>query len=506
MQDIRMILKSALFFLLAATALSARSVAIDIPVSQDMEELVRNGKIRDDGALNLGYDWRGKQLVGLRFEKVSIPHGARIDSAYLELTAKRPERGDVRFRITVEESGDAAVLSRSRYDLSRRSYADVESIWNISQRWIRNRSYRTGDIAPLIEELVMGDTWRKGHALLLLIEAESDCSRPWRCRRTAKAGRASRGGARLHIEYTVPSSKKKREAEAVAENWYIRIVAEDPARGFKELSAQLGELEGEDVAEKHSLKAMSPFGKGYLDVVFKDPQGIEKGEYKSNFHSITEDEDRWSFTVKTDDSDARIILSWRGIYVLDPYTDESQRARYHEKRSLSNPLGSGMKLIDSDTGEEVAAYADGKAQVYIFSMNGSGERHFEWVLDRSQVVVPVASADNDEESGSQSGEERRDDEDESTSKSEPSSQKIGHSRLRKMNHRIAADRAKFKRKMRRMEAHILRLDARAMRARIREERKKLFDIDTPPEAESMIKNGRKGKKAEKRARNRHREQ
>ena len=89
--------------------------------------------------------------------------------------------------------------------------------------------------------------------------------------------------------------------ETKPSNWYIRVTAEDPARGMKTNSTQLGELEVDDAVEKHTLKALKPFGGTYLDVVFKDPVGVESGEYKVNFHKYEEGmDDSWHFTVKTD--------------------------------------------------------------------------------------------------------------------------------------------------------------------------------------------------------------
>jgi len=181
--------------------------------------------------------------------------------------------------------------------------------------------------------------------------------------------------------------------EVKPSNWYIRLVAEDVNRGLKSASAQLGELEESDAVSKHTLKSLSPFGGSYLDVVFKDPAGVEAGEYKTNFHAYNESsEERWQFTVKTDDANADIALSWRGLYVLSPYIDQQDRQRYKEYRSISNPLIKQMKLVDSSNGNEIAAAVNGKVQIYSFNMDGQKERTFEWVVATEEVNITTPSS------------------------------------------------------------------------------------------------------------------
>ncbi|MEA3492704.1 MAG: DUF4214 domain-containing protein [Campylobacterota bacterium] len=171
-------------------------------------------------------------------------------------------------------------------------------------------------------------------------------------------------------------------------NWYIRLIAENPARGMKTESTQLGELEGDDVVSRYTLKALDPFGGSYIDIIFVNPDGVAAGNYKVNFHSYSpRSEDRWRFTVKTDDSSATILLTWRGIYLLSPYVDQQNRTRYSEYQSTTNPLIKQMKLVDSSNGVEIPALVNGKVQIYTFNMSGQKERDFEWVVQTTQVTV-----------------------------------------------------------------------------------------------------------------------
>ena len=185
--------------------------------------------------------------------------------------------------------------------------------------------------------------------------------------------------ARL-IESQAPEEKPK--------EWYVRIVVEDTSNHMKVSDAQLGELDTDEVST-YALKALAPFGTTFLDVVFKNPEGLATGEYKSDFHPCSTDAQSWEFTVKSSESNATMILSWRGLYVLTPYVDSEGREQYHEYRSLRNPLLSYMTLVDMETNQEVKVVENNKAQTYLFEMNGSTQRRFQWRL--KDPTVPLAS-------------------------------------------------------------------------------------------------------------------
>ena len=46
-----------------------------------------------------------------------------------------------------------------------------------------------------------------------------------------------------------------------------------------------------------------------------------------------------------------------------------------------------MKLVDSDTNEEISAVVDGKMQTFAFNMNGSQSKTFEWILQVDEVSI-----------------------------------------------------------------------------------------------------------------------
>lgn len=177
--------------------------------------------------------------------------------------------------------------------------------------------------------------------------------------------------------------------ETKPSEWYIRLIAKDLARNMQTGGAQLGELDASNAVSEHTLKALSPFGGSYLEIVFINPDGVIPGDYANNFHTYKEvEEDNWSFTVRTDDITADILLAWRGLYVLTSYVDSEGRTRYKEHQSHSNPLLKQMKIVDTSTGEEIPVIVEDTVQSFAFNMNGQNERTFRWVLVSEEVEIP----------------------------------------------------------------------------------------------------------------------
>jgi hypothetical protein len=182
------------------------------------------------------------------------------------------------------------------------------------------------------------------------------------------------------------SSVKSFKEDTQAKEWYVRVVVEDVTNNIKNDSAQLGQLDQEGNLSQYALRAIDPFGGRYLDVVFQNPEGLEEGSYKSCFHPSKESEDSWEFTIKSSDSNANLIVSWRGLYVLESYVDDASRTQYKEYRSMRNSLLSYMVLVDLDSNEEIAVLSHGKVNAIEVAMDGEHERHLAWRLkDHSQT-------------------------------------------------------------------------------------------------------------------------
>lgn len=168
--------------------------------------------------------------------------------------------------------------------------------------------------------------------------------------------------------------------EEPSKQWYIRLVIEDLSNHLKTASTQLGQVDSSRAIEDFNLKALRPFGSRYLDVVFKNPIGMDAGEYKSDFHIVNNTVDTWNFTVKSHDTNAMMVLGYRGLFVLNPYIDSEDRERYTEVRMQRHPLLAEMVLIDISENKAIHVQLNGKMNEYLFSMNGQKEKHFRWEI------------------------------------------------------------------------------------------------------------------------------
>ncbi len=183
--------------------------------------------------------------------------------------------------------------------------------------------------------------------------------------------------------------------ELAPSNWYIRLVAEDSARGLKTESSQLGELDEDNATHKSALRSIGTTGENYIDLMFENPVGLQEGLYKSIFYTHDDTvEKRWRFKVTTDDVNADMTLTWHGMFVLT--ASELDATRMLEHRTVTNPLIRQMKLVDTKTSKEVQAIRDGRIMKYTFNMDGSTTRDFEWVVATSEVNIelpPVVEKD-----------------------------------------------------------------------------------------------------------------
>jgi hypothetical protein len=173
---------------------------------------------------------------------------------------------------------------------------------------------------------------------------------------------------------------------------YVRIVAEVPALRLKDKGNVLGRMRGSSVSyDSHDLPELNPqMGSGhYLTVVFPH-SGWQKGEnYASDYHGLESvPQDEWDFVVRTDVTNASVVLRWEGTYLLAIKPDENNVARYVQTRDSTGEYIQAMYLVDVDNNTSVKAVKDGKLQYYAFSMDGSDERHFKWVLDFNGDYTP----------------------------------------------------------------------------------------------------------------------
>ena len=107
--------------------------------------------------------------VGVRFDKVGVPHGAHVADTYLEIIAAGRDAPSVDLVIQAELAADAAPLVPDSGDLSRRRRTTASVRWHPNVGAESAERERSPNLAPLLEEVFAQTGWQPGNAVVLLI-------------------------------------------------------------------------------------------------------------------------------------------------------------------------------------------------------------------------------------------------------------------------------------------------------------------------------------------------
>ena len=210
-----MLSRVAATWVVAGAVLGSPVVAgfVDLRVvqgSDDAEETVSSGAVNlTSSDMELVFDGGTQQIVGLRFQDVTIPQGATLVSAVLEFTTDETDSGSTSIVINGQDADDAATFTTTNSDLSDRTTTTASVAWSSLPAWNTvNEIHQSPDITTIIQEIIDRPGWASGNALAILIEAAvSGCSSS-ACQRTAESFNAESGSApvlRIEFEGVVPA-------------------------------------------------------------------------------------------------------------------------------------------------------------------------------------------------------------------------------------------------------------------------------------------------------------
>jgi len=152
------------------------------------ESLTELPKLRLTGSLNEAEEHSGGQIslnnghlelvplaVGLRFQFIPVPQGARIKRAYVQFTAYGggdPGSEHADLVLHAELTTNAGRFSRAKHNITSRPKTAASVKWS-PEPWTvggeRSEKQRTPDLSSLIQEVVNQPDWRKNSRLVLVI-------------------------------------------------------------------------------------------------------------------------------------------------------------------------------------------------------------------------------------------------------------------------------------------------------------------------------------------------
>lgn len=111
----------------------------------------------------------GSHYVGIRFDNVDIPQGARITEAYLRFTATDTSEEDVTVEIRAQAIDHAPFLDQeTSSDISDRDLTAASTTWSPGP-WVPEVEYNTTDLSAVLQQVVSRPGWRRGNAALFVI-------------------------------------------------------------------------------------------------------------------------------------------------------------------------------------------------------------------------------------------------------------------------------------------------------------------------------------------------
>jgi hypothetical protein len=138
------------------------------------EEQVASGiVITDSSDLELSFDGRAEQLVGLRFQGVNINQGAVVAEAVIDFTTSQVSalaQQDIALTVKMELSGDSATISGTSGDLSQRlGRSTVSEVrWSPEISLVQYETLSTPNLNHLMSEVVGLPAWTPGNSVMFL--------------------------------------------------------------------------------------------------------------------------------------------------------------------------------------------------------------------------------------------------------------------------------------------------------------------------------------------------
>ncbi len=162
-------------------------ITLEVSITEsidDIEENIENGQVNDTGSSDLelgefdtsGTPDNGLQVIGLRFQGITIPAGATIQTASIQfMSESADDDGSEECQMTIygENVGNSPAFDELvQYSVAGRTKTTASVVWNIPA-WLQDEvsdNTKTVDIASVIQEIVDRGDWASGNSLSIIME------------------------------------------------------------------------------------------------------------------------------------------------------------------------------------------------------------------------------------------------------------------------------------------------------------------------------------------------
>ena len=172
-------------------------MTVPVKASADDAAEVKSTGVVALGAASLQMTSTNARIVGLRFQKVPVPPGAVITSAYVEFTGYAAVSTATSLMIQGQAHDNAPVFTTATKNLSNRVKTTASAAWTSMPAWVANGVYHSPDLSAVVQEVVDRAGWVQNNALVLLVTGTGN-----------RSAYSYNGGAAkaplLHLAYSVP--------------------------------------------------------------------------------------------------------------------------------------------------------------------------------------------------------------------------------------------------------------------------------------------------------------
>jgi len=180
------------FMLLSSQYINAEIITQTYPIQKlkdDVEEYDNGHMSLYSSDLELGgIDGNHIQIVGLRYQNITLPEGATITGLFLQFhTDELSESSSVEIKM---ETGDNSKFSSASYNLSQREYTNETVSWEIPEITQTNQDseiYRSPSLLSLLNEAKAQNEWDVSKGFIFKIEGNGDASSTMDSRESGKS-------------------------------------------------------------------------------------------------------------------------------------------------------------------------------------------------------------------------------------------------------------------------------------------------------------------------------
>ena len=169
-----------------------------IAISDDDAEESSTGSVnRTSSDLEMVLDGTVTQVVGIRFQNLTIPAGAFITSAYVQFTTDEVKSASTELSISGQASDNAPVFTGTATNISSRPRTTASVAWAPVPWTMLNEvgpNQRTPNLAGIVQQIVSRPGWASGNALAFVITGTG-------CRNASAFDRSAAVAPKLTVVY-----------------------------------------------------------------------------------------------------------------------------------------------------------------------------------------------------------------------------------------------------------------------------------------------------------------